>query len=142
MIVVDANILLYAYDASANQQQAAAAWLETTLAGSDIIAVPWLTAWAFTRIATNARTWRNPVTLQEAFRVIRDLLAQPGVIALNPGPRHWDLLNALATKYNAGGSRLTDTVLAALAIENGATLASPDRDFARFEELRWINPLQ
>lgn len=32
-------------------------------------------------------------------------------------------------------------VLAALAIENGALLASTDHGFSRFRKLRWINPL-
>ena len=41
----------------------------------------------------------------------------------------------------ATGPRVTDAALAALAIEYGATLASTDRDFSRFPDLRWINPL-
>jgi predicted nucleic acid-binding protein len=32
-------------------------------------------------------------------------------------------------------------VVAAMAMENGAQLASTDQDFRRFPELRWINPL-
>jgi hypothetical protein len=35
----------------------------------------------------------------------------------------------------------TDTQLAAHAIENQAVLCSNDSDFARFEGLRWVNPL-
>jgi len=34
-----------------------------------------------------------------------------------------------------------DAHLAALAIEHGLTLCSTDGDFARFPELRWLNPL-
>ncbi len=34
------------------------------------------------------------------------------------------------------------SVLAALAEENGAWLASTDQDFRRFPGLRWINPSQ
>jgi predicted nucleic acid-binding protein len=40
------------------------------------------------------------------------------------------------------GPRTTDAVLAALAIEHGATLASTDRDFTRFSGLKWINPIE
>jgi predicted nucleic acid-binding protein len=36
---------------------------------------------------------------------------------------------------------MTDVSLAALAIENGAVLASTDRGFGRFRELNWVNPL-
>jgi predicted nucleic acid-binding protein len=34
-----------------------------------------------------------------------------------------------------------DAVLAAIAVENGATLCTTDRDFARFPGLAWTNPL-
>lgn len=141
MIVVDANLLLYAYDGTAPQQKAAAAWLERTLATGEAVALPWITIWAFIRISTNARTWRRPISLTDAFAVLGELMAEPAVVHLEPGPRHWELLQQLAMKYNSSGPRLTDTVLAALAIENGAVLASADRDFARFSELHWVNPL-
>ena len=36
---------------------------------------------------------------------------------------------------------MMDAHLAALAIEHGATLYSADRDFARFPDLNWKNPL-
>jgi uncharacterized protein len=35
-----------------------------------------------------------------------------------------------------------DAAIAAIAIEHGATLYTTDRDFARFEGLSWINPLE
>jgi hypothetical protein len=34
-----------------------------------------------------------------------------------------------------------DAVIAAIAIENGATLHTTDRDFSRFPGLKWMNPL-
>lgn len=34
-----------------------------------------------------------------------------------------------------------DAHLAALAIEHGLTVCSSDGDFARFPDLRWLNPL-
>jgi predicted nucleic acid-binding protein len=40
-----------------------------------------------------------------------------------------------------GGNLTSDAHLAALAIENGAELCSPDAGFARFQGLRWSNPL-
>ncbi|MDQ2774245.1 MAG: hypothetical protein M3Y57_04855 [Acidobacteriota bacterium] len=44
-------------------------------------------------------------------------------------------------QHQASGPLVSDAVLAALAIENGATLASTDQDFSRFSGLRWVNPL-
>jgi hypothetical protein len=36
---------------------------------------------------------------------------------------------------------VSDAHLAALAIAHAATLATCDRDFARFSGLRWLSPL-
>ncbi len=45
-------------------------------------------------------------------------------------------------KTRIRGVETTDAVLAALAIENGARLASTDEGFRRFRDLEWVNPIQ
>ena len=55
--------------------------------------------------------------------------------------RHWRILNGLLREGQAKANLATDADLAALAIEHGATLCTTDRDFARFEGLRFKNPL-
>jgi uncharacterized protein len=95
----------------------------------------------FIRISTNVKIWNNPLTAKQAFSILEEWVAQPGVVILQPGPRHLPLLQRLVTQFSAGGALVTDAILAALAIENGAQLASTDQDFRRFPELRWINPL-
>jgi predicted nucleic acid-binding protein len=72
---------------------------------------------------------------------IRDWLAQPRVVAMEPGPRHAEILEHVLAKYRVSGRHVTDAMLAAMAIEVGGTIASADTGFARFAELRWINPL-
>jgi len=78
----------------------------------------------------------------EAFAIVGEWLAQPGVVSLHPGPLHAEILEELVSEYGATGPLVTDAVLAALAIEYGATLASTDQDFRRFPTLRWVNPLE
>jgi predicted nucleic acid-binding protein len=68
-------------------------------------------------------------------------LAQPGVVPLHPGPRHREILEKLVIDHGAIGPLVTDAVLAALAIEYGASPASTNQNFRRFPELRWLNPL-
>jgi len=51
-----------------------------------------------------------------------------------------ELLRRLATGRQANGPLVTHAVLAALASENGATVASTDHDFSRFP-VEWLNPL-
>ena len=50
-------------------------------------------------------------------------------------------MEKLVVKHGATGPLVTNAVLAALAIEHGALLASTDQDFRRFPDLRWVNPL-
>lgn len=55
MILVDANLLLYAYHPKAGEHGASRAWLEASLSGSHLVRFAWLTLWAFLRISTNPR---------------------------------------------------------------------------------------
>lgn len=141
MIALDANILLYAYNADAPQHLPIARWLTGLLASKEVIALPWITVWAFIRISTNPRIWSTPRSAKEAFGIIGEWLEQPAVFLLQPGPRHWELLGSLVMENQAAGPLVTDAILAALAIENGASLASTDRGFSCFQGLRWINPI-
>jgi predicted nucleic acid-binding protein len=43
MILVDANLLLYAYHPRAEQHAAARAWLEAALSGPELVRFAWLT---------------------------------------------------------------------------------------------------
>jgi len=139
--VLDANVLLYAYNADAPQQPAAARWLTDLFRTGEVIGLPWVTIWAFIRICTNPRIWTHPLPAAEAFRIVGSWLALADVVFLNPGARHWDILQSLITEHKATGSLVRDAVLAAVALENGAALASTDQNFARFKNLRWVNPL-
>lgn len=142
MIIVDANILLYAYNADAPQQPTAAQWITATLASGETLALPWITVWAFLRISTNGRIYANPLTPDQAFGIINNLLEQPGIALLLPGPRHLELLRRLVNEYEAVGPLMSDAVLAALALESGASVASTDQDFRRFPAVKWINPVK
>jgi toxin-antitoxin system PIN domain toxin len=141
VILLDVNILLYAYDEASSHHRAMRPWLQELLRGPEEIGIPWLTLWAFVRIATNARIHETPLEPRAACRTLNDLLAWPRVRIIEPGPHHIHILEELVVEGQASGSRVTDAALAALAIEHGATLASTDRDFSRFPNLRWINPL-
>ncbi len=73
--------------------------------------------------------------------VVDGWLALPGVITLLPGDEHWRLLRELLDASGTAGNLTTDAHLAALAIEHGCDLCSADGDFARFPQLRRMNPL-
>jgi len=141
LILVDANLLLYAYHPKAEQHEAARAWLEAALSGSPFVRFAWLTLWAFLRISTNPRAFERPLSASEAGAAVSSWLAQPGVGIVEPGERHWEILQKLMKSGQTSGPLVMDAVLAALAIEHGATLHTTDRDFTRFAGLKWTNPL-
>lgn len=141
MILVDANLLLHAYNPRAKEHHASREWLETTLSGSRPVRFAWLTLWAFLRISTNPRVFERPLSVAEATEIVSSWLAQPCAGILEPGEQHWTILQALARDGQAAGPLFMDAVVAAVAIEQGAMLQSTDRDFARFKDLTWSNPL-
>src|SRR3990172_10435689 len=141
MILTDANLLLYAYNADAVQHQQARRWLEEQLSAPDLFCFGWQTLTAFLRISTNPRAFPQPFSSKEAVAVVSSWLQQPQVVILNPGERHWTIFASLLTSGQATGALVMDAHLAALAIEHGARLATTDLDFSRFPTLDITNPL-
>jgi len=141
MKLIDANLLLYAYDPDCRQHEASRAWLEDALSGDEHVRLAWLTVWAFLRIVTNPRVFVVPLLPEEAHAVVASWLDQPQTDILEPGPRHLEILRTLLGDGQAVGGLVMDAALAAIAIEHGATLYSADRDFSRFPMLDWRNPL-
>lgn len=141
MILIDANLLLYAYHPRSDQHEASKAWLESTLSGTELARFAWLTLWAFLRISTNPRAFEHPLTTTEAKAAVATWLFQPQVGIVEPGDRHWDILQGLMQKGQTVGPLVMDAVLAAIALEHGAILYTTDRDFSRFPGLKWTNPL-
>jgi len=111
------------------------------LSGEGTIGIPWVAAWAFVRISTNPRLSVQSLSVPQAIATIGKLRAHPLVTMINPGRRHQELLLEQMQCAQVRGTDTTDAVLAALAIENGAMLASTDVGFRRFPDLRWVNPL-
>lgn len=142
MRLLDANILLYAYDSGSQHHLKCRAWLETALNAEEIVALPWQTILAFVRIATNAKAVRQPLSGPEACAIAESWLLRPNVVVLEHGEKFWGIFRAQIDEAQITGPLVTDTALAALALENGAVLCSTDRDFRRFRQLRVLDPLQ
>lgn len=141
MIVLDANILLYAYDSTSAQHRKARSWVERTFSNGTLVGLPWQTVTAFLRIMTNPRLPGERLTLEEAVQVVDQWLAQPNVRFLGPSDEHWSFFRQMIIEGQAQGALISDAHLAALTLEHGAVLHTTDRDFARFPGLRWLNPL-
>ena len=142
MIVLDVNILLYAYNDAATQHHAARKWLTSIFNGQELIGLPWLTLSAFLRISTSRRIFPNALSMEDAIGFAQQWLAVPHVRLLAPGELYWSHLQRAIREGHVSGPDTTDAELAALATEKGGVLHTTDRDFARFPGLRWVNPLE
>ena len=141
MILVDANILVYAHVSSFTQHGAAREWLDRQLNGSALVGLPWASLLAFLRLVTNSRIFERPEPIAHAWIQVQEWLACETVWAPAPTERHAELLGELLKLPGVHGNLVPDAHLAALAIEHGLTLCSTDGDFARFRALRWLNPI-
>lgn len=101
-----------------------------------------MVAAGFVRITTSSRIYERPIRVKDAVAKIKNWSDHPHVRMVSPGPGHLEIWSRLLDESGAAGNLTTDAHLAALAIENRATLYSCDADFSRFPGLRWRNPLK
>ncbi len=141
MILVDANLLLYAEDSLSEHHEVARNWWDAQLSGSEPVALCWPVLTAFIRIGTNARLHQRPLTLKEASERVQSWFDQPCVQIIQPTDQHWAIFQQMLRSGNAVGNLVSDAHLAALAVEHNCVLHSTDADFSRFKGLKWQNPI-
>lgn len=142
MKLPDINLLVYSADESSTHHARARSWLEKTLSGTEEVGFAWLVLLGFVRISTNPSAFGNALSLAKAFEFVDSWLDQPVATVVHPTPQHAATLRSLLEPLGTAGNLTSDAHLAALAIEHGAELCSRDTDFARFEGLRWTDPLR
>jgi uncharacterized protein len=142
MILIDTNLLIYAFDQDAHQHKRARAWLENIFSTNTIVGLPWIVIVAFIRVTTNKRAMVKALSTDQALGYVNSWLQQTFVSPLHPGERHWMILHKLLHESGTAGNLTNDAHIAAIAIEHGYTLYSADNDFKRFAGLQHINPLE
>jgi toxin-antitoxin system PIN domain toxin len=141
VILVDANLLIYAVDRDSVHHKAARHWLEETLSGTTRVGLAWVVILAFLRITTRGDVVRNPLSTEEALAYVDSWLQQPFVRTVSPAESHWPLLRTLMASSGTAGNLTSDAHLAALALEHGCAIYSTDHDFKRFPGIEHVNPL-
>jgi toxin-antitoxin system PIN domain toxin len=141
-MLVDANLLIYAVDSNSQFHRAAKSWLLEQLNGERRVGLPWQSLGAFLRLATHPRISTHPLSSADAWRTVSIWLRSPVAWIPHAGPGYTDLLGELIERHDVRGNLVPDAQLAALALEHGLTVYSTDTDFARFTEVRWVNPLE
>lgn len=140
MILPDVNVLLYAFRPESPHHSEYRNWLETVVNGDAAYGMSPQVLSGVIRVATHPRIFARPSRLDQVTAFVSILLEQPHCQIVQPGPRHWSLFLDACRRANAAGNLIQDAWLAALAIESGCEWVTTDRDFARFEGLRWRTP--
>jgi uncharacterized protein len=120
---------------------AAKSWLDERLSGSERVGLPWGSLLTFVRLSASPALVSPRISLRDSMAVVLGWLELPSTWVPQPTERHAATLAALLDGETKA-DLVPDAHLAALAIEHGLTLCSTDRDFSRFEGLRWTNPLR
>jgi toxin-antitoxin system PIN domain toxin len=142
VIVPDANLLLYAYDADSPFHEAARSWWQDCLSGRETVGLTHPALFAFLRVSTNARVYEKPMTLAESAEHIRSWLARRVSQALQaPADHVQQVIGLLESAGAAAGNLVTDAQIAALALSHRAVVHTADRDFLRFRGVRCHFPL-
>ncbi|MPZ65007.1 MAG: PIN domain-containing protein [Pseudonocardiaceae bacterium] len=140
MKIVDANVLLYAVNESAQRHDEAVTWLDGALNGRTTVGFSWVSLLAFLRLSTKIGLFPSPLTVEQAAERARAWLSQPTSVLLEPTARHLDVLCGLLAPLGGGGNLVNDAHLAALAIEHRGEVVTYDSDFGRFAGVSWSTP--
>jgi hypothetical protein len=141
LILVDANLLLYACLREAPEHDAARDWLDARLNDVPRVGLPWPSLLAFVRLIANPRAVARPQPVRDAWRIVERWLDCDPVWIPLPTDRHRQVLAELLLRSGGSANAVPDAHLAALAMEHGLMLCTADRGFARYPGLRWENPL-
>ena len=140
-MLVDANILLYSIDTASPFHERVDRLLTEALNGSRRVGIPWLAIGAFLRIATNPRASLRPLSPTQAWEHVDGWLDAPMAWVPEPGRNHRAIVPELMTRLDLRAGLVSDAILGAICIEHGLEIVSADSDFARFTDIRWINPV-
>ena len=137
--LIDLNILVYALREAAPEHRAAREWLEDSLDLRERMDATTSTLVALIRLAGNPNVFAEP-NAERAFRFVGALIAS-GMKMTEPSTGAWSVFHRLCLQHQIEGDDVPDAYLAAIAIENDATLVTHDRGFDRFPELRTFDPI-
>jgi toxin-antitoxin system PIN domain toxin len=140
VILPDVNVLVYAYREDAPRHDRYRTWLEGVLNAREAYGLADLVLAGFIRVVTHPRVFSPPSPTGHALEFTEALRGHPNCVHVAAGERHWDIFAGLCRDARAKGNLIPDAYLAALAIESGSEWMTTDRDYSRFQGLRWRDP--
>jgi toxin-antitoxin system PIN domain toxin len=139
---VDANVLLYASDASSPFHGESRAFLDCCVQRAEIFCLGWITIMAYLRISTHPSIFAAPLSPEEARQNVAQLLSLPQVRVIAEEEGFWNIYLEATRGISVRGNLVPDSHLAALLKQHDVkTLYTLDADFRRFSFLDVRNPL-
>ena len=140
MMLIDVNVLVYAHRQDAPNHAAFRRWLEAVMQSDEAYGISDLVLAGFLRVVTHPRVFKTPTPTNQALAFASQLRDRPNCVTVAPGPRHWDIFSRLCQAGGVRGNLVPDAFFAAMAIESGCEWITTDRDYSRFQGLRWRTP--
>jgi uncharacterized protein len=143
VLVVDANILVYAHCREVAEHPTAMQTVADLAEGTEPWAIPWPCLYEFYSVVTNTRIWKQAASEpQQAANQIGAWLASPSLRLLGETEDFWTTLQGLLRRPRVRGPVVHDARIAAICLAHAVeALLSRDRDFSLFPELVVRNPL-
>lgn len=141
MILPDVNVLVYAHRQDTANHVHFREWLQGVVNSDQAYGMSDIVLSGFIRIVTHRKIFKEPSSIEDALMFVQQLQTPTHCVTVRPGPRHWGIFSRLCRECGAKGNLVADAFLAAMAIENGCEWVTTDRDFSRFDGLKWKHPL-
>ncbi len=146
MIGVDTNVLAYAVNSQCPEHEACREVIQgmRAQAGSspERLALPWSVAYEFLRVVTHPRFHVRPLTVEQAWGFVTELIERPHVTVVGPGPGHAAAASRMLAAPGVRGNLVHDAHIAAVLAEHGIRrIYTRDQDFHRFPGLEVVDPL-
>ena len=136
VLLPDVNVLLAGFRTDHSHHRPARAFLDAARSQTMTLAISDVALASLVRLATNARVFVQPDTVDAVLDYV-DALLDPPAEVIRAGAGHWPRFAGLCRELNLRGNLVPDAYLAALALEQRAQLVTFDRGFGRFPRLNW-----
>jgi len=134
MFCLDTNVLIHAFRIGSPIHASVRSWLAATLDGDEPVIVPVDVGAAFLRLSTNARLFPDSTSAGDALEFIHEVESAARFVSASPWA--WSRFQELVSELALVGNDVPDALIAAQALDHGATLATFDQGFARFPDLQ------
>ncbi len=141
MYLFDVNILIYAHREDTLHHSVITRFIENGIQQNKSFGFSDLAFSGFLRVISHPKVFNPPSDIETALAFIDSIIKHTDGVRIAPGPEHWKIFTDICKKSSARGNLVPDAYYAAIAIEHRCTWVSTDGDFARFNDLDWVNPL-